>query len=88
MAQSHRALIVDDERLARSDLISMLKSYPNIVVAGEAPDAASAEKAIEQLNPDVIFLDIEMPGQSKPSVRPGGIMVKAEQDQSQKRSKA
>jgi two-component system LytT family response regulator len=63
-AKSHRALIVDDERLARSDLVSMLKSYPNIVLVGEASDAASAEKAIEQLNPDVIFLDIEMPGQS------------------------
>jgi two-component system LytT family response regulator len=64
LSKTHRALIVDDERLARNDLISMLKSYPNITIAGEASDANSAAKAIEQLNPDVIFLDIQMPGQT------------------------
>ncbi len=64
MSKSHRALIVDDERLARNDLKSLLKPYPNIVIVGEAADARSAAKAIEQLNPDVIFLDIQMPGQS------------------------
>jgi two-component system LytT family response regulator len=64
MAQSHRALIVDDERLARNDLISLLKPYPNITIVGEAADTPSALKAIEKLNPDVIFLDIQMPGQT------------------------
>lgn len=64
MSRNHRALIVDDERLARNDLKSMLGSFPNINIVGEASDAKSAAKAIEQLNPDVIFLDIQMPGQS------------------------
>jgi len=64
LSKTHRALIVDDERLARNDLISMLKAFPNIIIAGEASDANSAAKAIEQLNPDVIFLDIQMPGQT------------------------
>lgn len=64
MSKNHRALIVDDERLARNDLVSMLKVHPNITVVGEASDVHSAMKAIEQLNPDVIFLDIQMPGQT------------------------
>ena len=64
MSQSHRALVVDDERLARNDLISLLKSYTNITVVGEASDVNSALNAIEKLNPDVIFLDIQMPGQT------------------------
>lgn len=64
MAQPHRALIVDDERLARNDLISLLKSYPNITIIGEAADTPSALNAIEKYNPDVIFLDIQMPGQT------------------------
>ncbi len=64
MSKTHRALIVDDERLARNDLKSMLKTHPNITIVGEASDAHSASKAIEQLNPDVIFLDIQMPGQT------------------------
>ena len=64
MSKNHRALIVDDERLARNDLVSMLKVHPNITVIGEASDVHSAMKAIEQLNPDVIFLDIQMPGQT------------------------
>lgn len=58
------ALIVDDERLARKDLISLLKSHDRITVVGEADDVPSAVKAIEKLNPDVIFLDIQMPGDS------------------------
>ena len=64
MSKTYRALIVDDERLARTDLISLLKAFPNVTLAGEASDVPSALKAIEQLNPDVIFLDIQMPGQT------------------------
>jgi len=58
------ALIIDDERLARKDLISMLTAYSNINIAGEAEDVPSAVKAIAELDPDVIFLDIQMPGES------------------------
>jgi len=64
MNKTLRALIVDDERLARKDLISLLKTHDRIAVVGEADDVPSAVKAIEKLNPDVIFLDIQMPGDS------------------------
>ncbi len=64
MKRTYRTLVVDDERLARNDIISMLKEHPDILVTGEASDVPSALKAIEQLNPDLIFLDINMPGQS------------------------
>jgi two-component system LytT family response regulator len=62
--RTYRTLVIDDERLARNDLISMLKEYPDVLVTGEASDVSSALKAIEQHNPDLIFLDINMPGQS------------------------
>jgi two-component system LytT family response regulator len=58
------ALIIDDERLARKDLISLLRAHDNITVVGEADDVPSAATAIEKLNPDIIFLDIQMPGDS------------------------
>jgi two-component system, LytTR family, response regulator len=57
-------LVIDDERLARKDLISLLGAHENIRVIGQADDAPSAVRAIERLNPDVIFLDIQMPGDS------------------------
>lgn len=58
------ALVIDDEKLARRELISMLAYYPNIRIVGEAD---SVDKAIEQIdkhNPDLIFLNIQMPGKS------------------------
>jgi two-component system LytT family response regulator len=62
--KTYKAIVVDDERLARNDMISMLKEFPDVLVTGEASDVHSALKAIEQHNPDLIFLDINMPGQS------------------------
>ena len=59
-----KALVVDDERLARKELILMLKEFENINVVGEADDVPSAIEAINKLNPNVIFLDIQMPGES------------------------
>ncbi len=59
-----KALIVDDERLARKDLNSMLAELPDVEVVGEAQDVPTAIKAIGEYNPDVVFLDIQMPGQS------------------------
>jgi len=59
-----RALIVDDERLARKELISLLTEIKEIEVVGEADDVNSAILEIQKLNPDVIFLDIQMPGKS------------------------
>lgn len=64
MIRTYRAIIVDDERLARNDLSGLLKEFPNLTIVGEASDVPSALKVIEQLNPDVIFLDIQMPGQT------------------------
>ena len=58
------ALVVDDERLARKDLINMLGEHEEVVVVGQAADARSAEGLIARLNPDVVFLDIQMPGES------------------------
>jgi two-component system, LytTR family, response regulator len=59
-----KALIIDDERLARKELISLLSSYDEIEIMGEAVDADDALEKIAQLNPDVIFLDIQMPGKT------------------------
>ena len=64
MKKKFTALIVDDERLSRKDLVSLLSDFPNIKIVGEADDVSTAVKAVEQLNPDVIFLDIQMPGES------------------------
>jgi len=59
-----RTLVIDDERQARAEMIRMLKAYPQIVVLGEAADAEQGQKMIELLQPDLIFLDIQMPGKT------------------------
>jgi two-component system, LytTR family, response regulator len=55
------AVIIDDERLARNELKKMLVDYPEIEVVGEAANVDEARKIIEELNPELIFLDIQMP---------------------------
>ena len=57
-----RALLVDDEPLARSRLRRLLERIGDVTVCGEANDADSALLAIRTLAPDVVFLDIRMPG--------------------------
>ncbi len=57
-----RVVIVDDELPARERLKSLLKKYWHVRVAGEAQDIFEAEKKIKEINPDLIFLDIQMPG--------------------------
>ncbi len=59
-----KALIIDDERLARKELMKLLEAHPSVVVVGEAANADEAEKMIEELNPDLLFLDIQMPGRT------------------------
>lgn len=59
-----RTLIIDDERLARKELISLLDNFPEIEVIGECVNAAEARNLIHELQPDLIFLDIQMPGES------------------------
>ncbi|HTM97759.1 MAG TPA: response regulator transcription factor [Pedobacter sp.] len=59
-----RTLIIDDERGSRLELLRMLRNYPQIIVLGEAANADEAESLIRLLKPDLIFLDIQMPGRS------------------------
>ena len=59
-----KALIIDDERLARKELISLLSNYPKIEIIGEAMNADDAEEKIASLNPELLFLDIQMPGKN------------------------
>ena len=59
-----KAVIVDDERMARLELRRLLATHPEIEIAGEASSAAEALRQIESLRPDVLFLDIQMPGMS------------------------
>jgi len=59
-----KALVVDDERLARKELISLLQDYPEIEIIGEATDAEDAYDKIRLLAPDILFLDIQMPGKT------------------------
>lgn len=59
-----RALIVDDERLARAELRRLLAAHPSVQVVGEAANAIEARAAIQELAPDLVFLDVQMPGGS------------------------
>jgi len=59
-----RALIIDDERLARKELTNLLQEYPEIEIVGEAVNAEDAEEKIKNLQPDLLFLDIQMPGKT------------------------
>ena len=56
-----RALLIDDERLAREELKKMLHAYPNIEIVGEASNVDEAIQLIDKFDPDVLFLDIQMP---------------------------
>src|SRR5438093_5636015 len=57
-----RALIVDDEKFSRVSLKKLLKGYPQIELIDEAADGLKAIEKIESLKPDLVFLDIQMPG--------------------------
>lgn len=59
-----RSVIIDDERLARMELKKMLLEFPEIEVVDEAGNADSGIEKIHELQPDLIFLDIQMPGKS------------------------
>ncbi|SMG21022.1 two component transcriptional regulator, LytTR family [Marivirga sericea] len=59
-----KVLIIDDERLARKELSNLLAEYKDIEILGEAANADEAEEMIDKLNPDLIFLDIQMPGKT------------------------
>jgi two-component system LytT family response regulator len=59
-----RAIIIDDERLARAELRKLLQEYPEIEVIDEATNVDEGVSKIENQNPDLIFLDIQMPGKT------------------------
>lgn len=59
-----KAIIIDDERLARKELVKSLSNFPKIKVIAESHNADHARKKIEALKPDLIFLDIQMPGKN------------------------
>lgn len=57
-----RTVIVDDEPPARARLIALLADEPDIEIVGEAGGGSAAVRAITELTPDLVFLDIQMPG--------------------------
>src|SRR5687768_12036604 len=59
-----RAIIIDDERLARLELKKLLQEFPEVEVVDEAANAEEAITKIESQHPDLIFLDIQMPGKT------------------------
>lgn len=59
-----QTMIVDDERLARENLRGLLATYEEIVVIGEARNSQEARRMISDQRPDLVFLDIQMPGGS------------------------
>lgn len=69
-----RAIIIDDERLARNELKKLLTDFPEMEVIAEASNAAEGIEKIETLQPDVIFLDIQMPGKQASICLPNSIM--------------
>ncbi|MFN0170004.1 MAG: LytR/AlgR family response regulator transcription factor [Bryobacteraceae bacterium] len=56
------ALIVDDEALARDELSFLLKDFPDIEIAGTASNGLEAVELVLKLEPDIVFLDVQMPG--------------------------
>lgn len=56
-----KVLIIDDERLARLELRRLLAAHPALDIVGEAGNAIEGRAAIEELAPDLVFLDIQMP---------------------------
>lgn len=59
-----KVILIDDERLARNELRRMLGEFSDVEIIGEAANASEGIEKIEALNPDLIFLDIQMPGKS------------------------
>lgn len=55
-------LIIDDEKLARELLREFLESFPEIEIIGECSKGTEAVEQIDKLKPDLIFLDVQMPG--------------------------
>jgi two-component system LytT family response regulator len=61
MSGKIRVLIVDDEPLARERVRNLLKQEPDVEVVGECSDGEEAVETVRRLNPDLLFLDVQMP---------------------------
>jgi two-component system LytT family response regulator len=59
-----KAIIIDDERLARNELKKLLEEFPEVEVIGEGTNANEGIEIVEALSPDLVFLDIQMPGKT------------------------
>lgn len=59
-----KALLIDDERLARGELRRLLGEVKDIEIVGEAANAEQAREKLAELKPDLIFLDVQMPGET------------------------
>ncbi len=64
MKTTFKSIIVDDEELAREDLKVLLKDFSEIEIIGESETVEETKTLIKKLDPDLIFLDIQMPGKS------------------------
>lgn len=60
--QTFSALLVDDEKLAADELAFLLKEFPEVEIVGTASNGIEALKLIEDLEPDLVFVDVQMPG--------------------------
>ena len=59
-----KALLIDDERLARNELRRLLQACPGVEIVGEAANAKQAREQIAALSPDLLLLDVQMPGET------------------------
>jgi two-component system LytT family response regulator len=56
-----KIVIVDDTRLARQELKTLLAGHPDVELLGEAEDLPAAREAVQRLQPDLLLLDIQLP---------------------------
>ena len=61
MTDSLRVVIVDDEPLARAVVREFIAAHPGVEVIAECANGFEAVKAVSELNPDLVFLDVQMP---------------------------
>jgi len=62
LALGNRLAIVDDEQLACDELAYLLKDFPDVDVVGTATNGIQAVRLVQELEPDLVFLDVQMPG--------------------------
>lgn len=61
-AGNARVLVADDHRLVRAGMVELLRTIPGIEIVGEAPDGETVLELVPRLHPDVILMDVQMPG--------------------------